>query len=78
MSLCSLSSCFREFLLVEGHVSEHGEECVGTAAGEGYEGLVVTFGFGAFPVVVGPGRRVFQCGERGEEQRTFEDFVAFS
>ncbi len=54
MSLCSLSSCFGDFSLVEGHVSEHGEEHVGSASGEGDQGLVVAFTFGTFPVVVGP------------------------
>jgi hypothetical protein len=41
-------------VLVEGSVAEHGVEEVGASAGEGDEGLVVAFAFGAFAVVVGP------------------------
>jgi hypothetical protein len=62
--------------LVEGAVSEHGVEGVAAAAGEGDEGLVVSFAFGPFPVVIGPRQGILQRGERGEEQGSFEDLVS--
>ena len=45
--------------------------------GEGDNGFVVTFGFGTFLVVVGPGRRGRLCPkQRQTKRRSFEDFVA--
>jgi hypothetical protein len=46
--------------------AEHGELDVDAAAGQIWGG-VVFLAFGAFPVVVGPGRGVGEAGERGEE-----------
>ena len=54
--LCLLSSGEGGFgwsRLVEGAVAEHGVEDVGSASGEGDEGLVVTLALGDLPVVVG-------------------------
>lgn len=38
--------------------------------------LAVPFALGLLPLVVGPGRRVGQRGERGQEERPFEVFAA--
>ena len=60
-----------------GHlVAEHGEQDVDAAAGEADEGGVVAFALGAFAVVVGAADWIGQRRERGEEERTFELFVA--
>src|SRR5699024_3509653 len=62
---------------VEGAVSEHGEQDVGSASGQSDDGLVVAFAFGSFLVVVRAGSGIaFDRSESGEEQHTLEDFVA--
>src|SRR5699024_11276216 len=64
---------------VEGAVSEHGEQDVGSASGQSDDGLVVAFAFGSFLVVVRAGSGIaFDRSESGEEQHTLEDFVATS
>src|SRR5688572_2218245 len=72
------SSCSRSGWLVEGAVSEHGEEDVDTTSGECDEGCHVVFPFAAFAVVVGTGLGLGQRGERGEVEGPFELFVAAS
>ena len=57
-------------------VSEQGVEDVGAAPGEGDEGYVVLLLLSSFAVVVRPRDGVAQGGERGQEQRSFEDLVA--
>lgn len=47
---------------------EHGEEDIGSASGEAEQGLGVVLALGDLLVVVGPGGRVAQGGERGEEE----------
>lgn len=47
------SSCYGGRRLVEGAVSEHGEEHVDASSGEGDEGSDVVLALAAFPVVVG-------------------------
>lgn len=64
---------------VEGAVSEHREEYVGSASSEGDDGLIVALSFGPFLVVVGARCGVaFDRSESGQEQHTFKDFVAAS
>lgn len=57
--------------LVEGAVAEHGEQDVGSASGEGDEGLVVSFALGHLAVVAGAGFGVAERRECGEEHRPF-------
>src|SRR5664279_76153 len=57
-------------------VSEHGVQDVCAASGEGDECRVVFLLLGSFAVVVGAGDGVAQGRERGQEQGSFEDFVA--
>jgi len=55
--------------LVEGSVAEHGVEGVAASSGQFYQGLVASFSFGAFPVVVGPaGRSLSEA--KAERNRT--------
>jgi hypothetical protein len=56
-------------------VAEHGEDDVASASGEADQGGVVFLAFGAFAVVVRAGDGVFERGERGEEERSFEFLV---
>ena len=76
MPLCVLSNAERLLNFVERSVTEHGEEDVASASGEGDEGLVVAFALGDLAVVVGPGDGVAQCREGGQEQCSFEYLVA--
>ena len=62
--------------MVEGAVAEHREEHVGSASGEAEESLGVVLSLGDLLVVVGPGCRVAQGGERGEEEGSFELLVS--
>jgi hypothetical protein len=55
-------------------VAEHGEDDVAASPGEADQGGVVFLAFGAF-AVVGAGSRVFERGERGKEERSFELLV---
>ena len=64
--------------MIEGAVAEHGEENIGSAAGEAEEGLGVVFALLDLLVVVGAGGGVGQGGERGEEEGPFELLVPAS
>src|SRR5690625_2727522 len=76
-SSCWSKLCWARF--VERPVSEHGEQHVSSSTGEGDDGLVVAFAFGAFLVVVGPrGGVAFNRSKSRQKQDTFEDFVAAS
>lgn len=48
--------CWARF--VERAVSKHGEQDVGSASGQGDNGLVMALSFSSFLIVVGPGSRV--------------------
>ena len=81
MSLWSSSSgdrCDGAAWLVGRAVAQHGVQDVAAAAREADQGGVVLLALAAFAVVVRPRGRVVQCGERGEEHRSFEVFVAAS
>src|SRR5690625_511551 len=76
-SSCWSKLCWARF--VERPVSEHGEQHVSSSTGEGDDGLVVAFAFGAFLVVVGPrGGVAFNRSKSRQKQDAFEDFVAAS
>ncbi|GAA1543946.1 hypothetical protein GCM10009730_61290 [Streptomyces albidochromogenes] len=67
--------CGRRLGFVEGSVAEHGEEDIGSAAGEAKKSLGVVFALADLLVVVSPGCRVTQGGEGGEEEGSFELLV---
>jgi hypothetical protein len=71
VSLCFWSSGLGSLFLVEGSVFEHGEDDVAAAPGEADDGGVVFRALGAFPVVVGLGRRVVAGGIQADRKSAF-------
>lgn len=62
---------------VKGAVAERREEHVGSSSCEAEESLGVVLALADLLVVVGPGDRVGQGRERGEEESPFELLVSF-
>lgn len=64
--------------LVESSISEHGEQDVGSLAGQVDRRLVVAFAFGALSVVAGPRVGISKCRECGQVKDAFEDRIPAS
>ena len=74
--LCGSSSIRSSFWLVNGSVTQHGEQHVAASSRKGDERLIVALALLDLASVVVPGDGVSQSGEGRQEQRSLEHLVA--
>ena len=72
-----LTFCVRR-KTVKGAVTQHGKQHVAAASCVRNEGLVVSLFLSDFTGLMGPGGRIVQSGEGGQEHRVFELLVTMS